>query len=55
MEIILNIFSVIAVLIIFLLLVALLVKKEYTVVREVIINKPLPTVFDYVKIMKNNF
>ena len=36
-----------------LLIVALFVKKEYAVVREVTINKPRQVVFDYVKYLKN--
>ena len=34
-------------------IVALFVKKEYTVEREIIINKPRAQVFDYVKYLKN--
>ncbi len=29
------------------------VKKEYTVSREVIVNKPKPLVFDYIRLLKN--
>ena len=36
-----------------LLVVALFVKKEYAVVREVTINKPKQEVFNYVKFLKN--
>lgn len=35
------------------LIIALFVKKEYAVEREVIINKPKQEVFDYVKMLKN--
>ena len=35
------------------LIVALFVKKDYAVEREIIINKPKQVVFDYVKILKN--
>jgi hypothetical protein len=35
------------------LIVALFVKKEYAVVRELTINKPKQEVFDYVKLLKN--
>jgi hypothetical protein len=35
------------------LLVALFVKKEYHVEREVMINRPLEDVFEYVKYLKN--
>ena len=36
-----------------LLIVALFVRKDYAVVREVTINKPSQEVFDYVKFLKN--
>ncbi len=39
--------------ILFLLTVALFLKKEYTVEREIIIKKPKKIVFDYVKLIKN--
>ena len=35
------------------LIIALFLKKEYTVEREVTINKPTPAVFDYIKHLKN--
>mgnify|MGYP001289273255 CR=1 FL=1 len=35
------------------LVVALFVKKDYTVQREVVINKPSQAVFDYIKYLKN--
>ncbi|MCE6990118.1 SRPBCC family protein [Dyadobacter sp. CY323] len=35
------------------LLVALFVKKEYIIKREVVINKPKEAVFDYVRYLKN--
>jgi hypothetical protein len=35
------------------LVIALFVKKEYTVEREIIINKPQREVFDYVRFLKN--
>lgn len=35
------------------LIVALFVKKEYAVVREITINKPNQQVFDYIKYLKN--
>ena len=34
-------------------IIALFVKKEYAVVREISINKPKQEVFDYVKFLKN--
>ena len=36
-----------------LLVVALFSKKEYGVVREVIINKPKSEVFEYLRLLKN--
>jgi uncharacterized protein YndB with AHSA1/START domain len=35
------------------LVVALFVKNEYTIVREVTINKPKQKVFNYIKLLKN--
>ncbi len=35
------------------LVVAMFVKKEYSVEREIVINKPKQEVFDYVKYLKN--
>jgi len=35
------------------LVVALFLKKEYTVSREITVNKPVATVFDYIKHLKN--
>lgn len=35
------------------LLVALFVKKEYSVERQITINKPKKEVFDYIKLLKN--
>ncbi len=43
----------VAILIAIPLIVALFVKKEYVVEREVTINKPKEAVFDYVKYLKN--
>lgn len=39
--------------IVLLLIIAVFVKKEYAVEREVTINKPKQEVFDYVKMVKN--
>jgi len=35
------------------LIVAIFVKKDYSVEREIVIDKPQPEVFDYVKYLKN--
>jgi hypothetical protein len=40
-------------LIVLLLIIALFVKKDYAVVREITINKPTQEVFDYIKYLKN--
>ena len=53
MKIVITIIIVIAVLIAILLIVALFSRKKYSVVREVIINKPRQVVFDYIKLLKN--
>jgi uncharacterized protein YndB with AHSA1/START domain len=53
MKILKNILILIASLVVLLLVVALFVKKDYAVVREVTINKPKQEVFDYVKYLKN--
>ncbi len=48
-KILLFIFGIIALL----LVIALFVKKEYLIKREVVINKPTAEVFDYIKHVKN--
>jgi hypothetical protein len=48
-----KIAAVILVLIAIPLIVALFVKKEYRVAREITINKPQPTVINYVRFLKN--
>jgi hypothetical protein len=53
MKIVKIILLVVAILIAIPLIVALFVKKEYVVEREVTINKPKEAVFDYVKYLKN--
>jgi hypothetical protein len=53
MRIVLKILGVIVGLIVLLLIIALFVSREYTVEREVVINKPKQTVFDYVKMVRN--
>ena len=47
--ILLSIVSIIAVL----LFIAVFVEKEYSVEREIVINKPTQTVYDYVVLLKN--
>jgi uncharacterized membrane protein len=53
MKILKRILIVIAVLILIPLIAAIFVKKEYTVQREVVINKPVGEVYEYVKLTKN--
>jgi uncharacterized protein YndB with AHSA1/START domain len=53
MKILKIILIVIAILIVVILVVALFVKEEYSVEREVTINKPKQIVFDYIKLLKN--
>ncbi len=45
--------DVILILIASILILALIVKKEYAVVREIVIEKPKSIVFDYIKLLKN--
>lgn len=53
MSVIITILKVIGVLVVLLLLVALLAKKEFSLQKEVTINKPRQEVFDYLKLIKN--
>ncbi|CAG5017480.1 hypothetical protein DYBT9275_05781 [Dyadobacter sp. CECT 9275] len=53
MKIIKKILIVIAAIIILLLVVALFTKKDYTIERNVTINKPKQEVFDYIRLLKN--
>ncbi len=53
MKIVKLILFVITGLIVLALITALFVKKEYTVEREIVINKPKQEVFNYVKFVKN--
>jgi uncharacterized protein YndB with AHSA1/START domain len=53
MKILKKILFVIAGIIVLALVVALFVNKEYSVKREITINKPSQEVFDYVKFVKN--
>jgi hypothetical protein len=49
-----QILFIIAGTIIFLLIVALFTKKDYSVKREIIVNKPTTEVFNYIKYLKNH-
>ncbi len=53
MNILLSIILFIVILIAFLLFLALVVKKNYSIQRDIIINKPIAEVFDYIKFVKN--
>lgn len=53
MKILKRILVVILILIAIPLIVALFVKKDYAVEKEIIINKPKQVVFDYIKLLKN--
>ncbi len=53
MNILTIILFVIFVLIAFVLIISLFLKQEYAVEREIIINKPIIEVFNYLKILKN--
>ncbi len=53
MNILLSILLFIIVLIGFLLFLALVVKNEYSIQRDIIIHKPISEVFDFVKMVKS--
>jgi len=53
MEIIFIILAIIASIILLLLVIALFVKKEYSIEREIVINQPTSKVFDYIKSLRN--
>ncbi len=53
MKILKKIIIVLGVIIAILLLVALFVKKDYAVEKEIVINKPKTEVFEYIKYLKN--
>jgi hypothetical protein len=53
MSILITILLVVAGIIALLLIIALFIKKEHCVRREIIINAPRQKVFDYVKLLKN--
>jgi hypothetical protein len=53
MNIIITILLVLAGIIALLLIIALFMKKEHYVKREIIINAPRQKVFDYIKLLKN--
>lgn len=53
MKILKKIGLVLLLLVILMLIVAIFIKKDYAVERSIVINKPTPEVFNYVKYLKN--
>lgn len=53
MKIIIGILIALAGIIVLLLIIALILKKDYVIKSEIIINAPRQKVFDYVKLIKN--
>jgi uncharacterized protein YndB with AHSA1/START domain len=53
MKILVNILIVILSIVALLLIAALFIKKDYSIQREIIINKPKQEVFSYIKTLKN--
>src|SRR3954471_21016115 len=53
MSILLTIIGIIAGIVVLVLVVALFTKKDYSVFREIVINKPVQQVFDYIRFLKN--
>lgn len=53
MDILITILGALAGLVLLLLILALFMRKDYNIKREIIINAPLQEVFGYVKLLKN--
>lgn len=53
MKIVGRILLTLLIIVVIILVVALFTKKEYTISREITINKPQQTVFEYVKLLRN--
>jgi hypothetical protein len=53
MSILITIVSVIAALVVLVLIIALFIKKEYTVEREIVIEQAGQQIFSYIKLVKN--
>lgn len=53
MSILLTVLAVIAGIIVLLLIIGLFSKKKYALHREIVINRPLPVVFDYLRHIRN--
>jgi uncharacterized protein YndB with AHSA1/START domain len=53
MKTLIIILAVLAALVVLLLVTGLFLKKEYTITRDIIINKSKTTVFDFIKLLRN--
>lgn len=53
MSIVKTLLTIVVVVVVFLLVVGLFLKKEYTVERDITINKPKQQVFEYLKLLRN--
>ena len=53
MKIIKKIFITLGIIFAMVLIVALFLKKDYTIEKEIVINKPKAEVFEYIKLIKN--
>jgi hypothetical protein len=53
MQILLIILSILASIIVLVLLIALFVKKDYSIIRTTTISTPTPTIFNYIQLLKN--
>jgi len=53
MNVLLTVLAIVAAIVVLLLAIALFIKKEYTVTREIIIAQPKQKVFDYIKYLRN--
>jgi hypothetical protein len=53
MNILLTILLVLAILLAFLLFLALVTKAAYVIQRDIVVNKPVQEVFEYIKLVKN--
>ncbi len=53
MNLLLTIIGIIAGILVLLLVIALFVKKDYSVQRDIVINKSTPEVYNYIKYLKN--
>lgn len=54
MSIILTAFTILFGIILLLLIIALFIKKEYTIEQAVVINKPKAFVYDYLRLLRNH-